>query len=179
MHRSSLLHWPSFGSPFALSSPSPDQLHPPVPVRPPSALPLHSRLNLPPSTTPATTLLPFARAESSFRTSPCCLEPRFPVRPLSKSPSLRRVSPALELSFTSSRASHLASQTFSGQPRARSHSPPSSHPYFPVEQHQRQRHCACPLATAHSDGTVAVDSRSPFTPINRHHSTHHPKAESR
>lgn len=105
-----LLVW----SPFALSSPSPDQLHPPVPVSsspgPQHFIPVSPQP--PPSITPATTLLLSARAESSFRASPCCLEPRFPIRPLSKSPSLPPCQPSARAvihikSSLASRISHL------------------------------------------------------------------------
>lgn len=126
--------WP----PFALSSPSPDQLHPPLPVRPPSELPLHFRLNLPPP----------SRQPQRFFFS---LELNRPSAPLlvtssqdsrsdrcQRAPLLAPCQPSARASFTSSQASHLASQTFSGQPRARSHYLPSSHPNFPVDQHQRQ-----------------------------------------
>jgi len=62
LHRSSLLlHWSPSGS-FVLSSPSPDQLHP-------SALPQHFHSSFASTSSihqPATTLLSFALAKSSF-----------------------------------------------------------------------------------------------------------------
>lgn len=148
----SLLHWPSCS--FGRPSPS-VRLHLtnstlPCPFRRPRALSTFIPVSPqpPPSITPATTLLLSARAESSFRASPCCLEPRFPIRPLSKSPSLPPCQPSARavIHIKSSLASRISNFL---RPTPRPVSIPSSHPYFPVDQHQRQRHCACPLATAH------------------------------